>query len=183
MKYEIDKYDPCIDAIRFRSRYQTFEDAWNNCERGDWMLWIAQRVGVDIRTLTLAKALCAKTVIDLMKDHRSINAVNVAERFGRGEADEDELRSAAHAASSVAAASSSAYAAAASAADYASASSSAAAAAAADYFSAASSAASASASAAASRFLFFPVLKNRKQTADICREILTKDVLSKIEKI
>jgi regulator of protease activity HflC (stomatin/prohibitin superfamily) len=115
MKYEIDKYDPCLEAIIFRSRYQTFEDAWNNCERGDWMLWIAQRVGVDVRTLTLSKALCAKTVIHLMKDHRSIDAVNVAERFGRGEAGEDELRKAAYAAyAASSAASADAYAAAAS---------------------------------------------------------------------
>ena len=174
MKYEIDKYDPCLDAIKFRSRYQTFEDAWNNCERGDWMLWIAQRVGVDVRTLTLSKALCAKTVIHLMKDHRSVDAVNVAERFGRGEADEEELRNAAYAAATAASSSSAAYAAYAAAAHAAAhAASSSSAAAEAAY--AASDADAAAAAAAAS--------KNRKQTAGICREILTKDVLSKIEKI
>lgn len=91
---EIEKFNPCEEALDFRKEFKTFEEAWEKCSRGDWMLWIAARIGVDHRLLTLAKAMCAKTVIHLMKDERSINAVNVAEKYGRGEASKEDLKDA-----------------------------------------------------------------------------------------
>jgi thioredoxin-like negative regulator of GroEL len=95
---EIEKYRPCSEALRFRMQYQNFQDAWQACPRGDWMLWIAQRVGVDLRTLTRAKALCALTVSHLMKDERSVRACEVALKFADGEATREELAAAAAAA-------------------------------------------------------------------------------------
>ena len=92
---EIEKYRPCTEALRFRMQYQTFKEAWQACPRGDWMLWIAQRVGVDLRTITRAKALCALTVRHLMKDERSIKACEVALKFADGEATREELDAAA----------------------------------------------------------------------------------------
>jgi len=98
MKTEIERFNPCEDALEFRKKYKTFRGAWNNCPRGDWMLWIAKRVGIDIRTLTLAKGYCAKTVIHLMKYQRSKDAVKAAIDFGRGKIDEGQLRNASDAA-------------------------------------------------------------------------------------
>jgi hypothetical protein len=49
---------------------------------------------MDFQTITLAKGLCANTVRHLMKDDRSIKAVDVAIAFGRDEATLDELDSA-----------------------------------------------------------------------------------------
>src|SRR5690606_7247773 len=92
---EIEKYRPCTEALRFRMQYNSFQEAWQACHRGDWMLWIAQRVGVDLRTLTRAKALCALTVRHLMKDERSIKACEVAIKFADGEATREELDAAA----------------------------------------------------------------------------------------
>ena len=62
------------------------------------MLWLAQKLGVDVRVLTLAKGLCANTVRHLMKDPRSVVAVDAAIAFGRGEMGEKELVVAADAA-------------------------------------------------------------------------------------
>jgi hypothetical protein len=73
------------------------EEVVAKCHRGDWLLWLAKKVDIDLRPLTLAKARCAKTVIHLMKDERSINAVNIAERFGLGECSREELAAAAYA--------------------------------------------------------------------------------------
>lgn len=154
---EIKKYDPCSEAVDFREGFDTFQDAWENCPRGDWMLWIAQRVGVNKRKLTLAKALCAETVKHLMKDNRSLNALKVAKRYGRYGASDEELISAYAAAYT---AHTDAYAAAAAAADV-----------------AADVAAYAAAAAAED------VRKqNQSATAKICRKILTKDVLRLISK-
>lgn len=164
---EIEKYRPCSEALRFRMQYQTFKEAWAECPRGDWMLWIAQRVGVDLRTLTRAKALCALTVRHLMKDERSVRACEVALKFADGEATREELAAAAYAAAD-ADADDAAYAAAAAAADVD-----------VDATYAAYAAADAYADAtypadAAAR------IKSQQQTADICREHLTSAVFEKL---
>ena len=91
----LQEKNACQEGMEFAKQYDTFEEMWNNIPRGDWMLWWAKKVGVDLRTLTLAKALCAKTVIHLIKDERSIKAVEVAEAFGRGNATREELDAAA----------------------------------------------------------------------------------------
>ena len=189
MKTEISKYSPCKEALKFRLQYDNFEDAWNNCPRGDWMLWIAERVGVNRRKLTLAKGYCAKTVIHLMGDERSVNAVKVAIRYGRYRADDSELNDAAYAAYAAYVA----YAAAAAAASYASYVAAAAVnnasytAYAASYASYASYVAAAAVNDAS--YAAYTVSsaaddekENQKQTADICRKYLTKDVFKLIKK-
>lgn len=82
---EIEKFNPCEEALEFRKQYSTFKEAWENCPRGDWMLWIAKKLNVDLRPLTLAKVRCASTVRHLMRDQRSINALDVALKFANGE--------------------------------------------------------------------------------------------------
>ena len=96
-KNRLIELNACYEA-RTWADGKTAKEAWEQCERGDWLLWWAQKEGQEIRSLTLAKARCAKLVIHLMKDKRSIDAVNVAERFGLGEANEQELNTAAYAA-------------------------------------------------------------------------------------
>jgi len=77
--------------------------AWAECERGDWMLWFAAKAKVDLKKLTLAKVKCARLVQHLMEDQRSINALDVAEKFANGEATKEELDAAAYAAYAAAA--------------------------------------------------------------------------------
>src|SRR5690606_20985464 len=175
---EIEKYRPCSEGLRFRMQYQTFQEAWQACHRGDWMLWIAQRVGVDLRTLTRAKALCALTVRHLMKDERSVRACEVSLKFADGEATREELAAAAADADAVATYADSDAA-------YADADAAVAAAYTADAYPDAAYAAAyaadayahaayADADADAAR------KKNQQQTADICREHLTSAVFEKL---
>jgi hypothetical protein len=58
------------------------------------MLWIASKLKVDIRVLTLAKGKCAETVIHLMNDERSKKAVQAAIDFGMMEIGIEELNAA-----------------------------------------------------------------------------------------
>jgi len=177
---ELKKYNPCSEAMDFRKEFKTFSEAWENCPRGDWMLWIAQKTGVNKRKMTLAKALCAETVKHLMKDERSLNALKVAKNYGRYKANDEELR---HAAAAAYAADAAAYTDAdADAAAYAAA---AAAYAAADdaYAADAYAAAAAYAAAYADTDADADARKqNQLATAKICRKILTKDVLRLIKK-
>jgi len=104
-KIEIESYSPCEDGLAFVNLCKSYKDAWDTCQRGDWMLWISQKLNVDLLKLTTAKALCANTVRHLMKDERSTKAIDVALLFGQGKATKEELKTAAAAADAAAAAS------------------------------------------------------------------------------
>ena len=92
---------------------KNIEEVLRDSYRGDWLLWLAKKLDLPLNKLTLAKARCAKTVIHLMKDKRSVDAVNVAEKFGLDECTLEELNNAYDAAADAAAAAYAAYAAAA----------------------------------------------------------------------
>ena len=103
-KFNIYKFKPCLDATKYYDACKSSEEAWNNCSRGDWMLWITSNLEVDIKILTLAKVHCALTVKHLMKDKRSIEALEVALKFVNGKATLKELKiadSAAHVAAHI----------------------------------------------------------------------------------
>ena len=80
-------------AAKEWSKGKTFEEVLNTCHRGDWLLWLFVRTNpADRRLLFLAKGMCAETVIHLMKDKRSIDAVNAAKNYGLGLINEEELK-------------------------------------------------------------------------------------------
>lgn len=61
----------------------------------EWRVWIATRTGVcDDRTLRLFACWCARQVWCLLKDERSRNAVEVAERYAKGNATAADLAAA-----------------------------------------------------------------------------------------
>ena len=124
------------------------------CHRGDWLLWLAKKCGVELQPLTLAKGHCANTVRHLMTDKRSTRAVDVAIAFGEGRATREELdaAAAAYAAAYAASAADAAAYAAASAAAY------------------AADAADAAAASAA----------NQQETADICRKYIGELIIQKV---
>ena len=160
MKNLLIELDACEEAREWAGD-KTAEQIINECHRGDWLLWLAQKVYLDFRLLTLAKGKCANTVRHLMKDERSIKAVDTAIAFGEGKATRDELYAttddAAYAAAYAADAAYAAYAAAAATADAAA-------------YAAYAYADANSANAAARK-------QNQLQTADICREVFGKQLL------
>ena len=181
MKNKLIELKAC-QAAREWAADKTIEEIWATCHRGDWMLWLARKLNIDKRPLTLAKGLCANTVRHLMKDERSINAVDMAIKYGNGEASEGELAAAyaaAYAAADAAAAAADdaadAYAAAADAADAAAAAAYAAYAAYADDADAAADAAAAYAAYAADADA--ARTKSQLATAQIVRETITIDMI------
>ena len=140
------------------------EEVVATCDRGDWLLWLAKRVDADFQLFTLAKGHCANTVRHLMKDDRSINAVDVAIAFGEGKATREELDAAA--AADTAAAAAAAY--------YTAYAADTAADAAAAYTAYAAATAAAAAYAAA---------LNRQQTADICRQYIGEALIEKVNQL
>ena len=179
----------CEDAKNW-AKEMTIEEIVNTCHRGDWLLWLAKKIDLPIKPLTLAKVRCAKTVIHLMNDTRSLKALEVAEKFSlTDEVSLYDLRNAAAYAAAdaadaaaAAAAAYAAYAAAYAAADAAAYAASAAAAYAASAAYAAADAAYAAAYAAADAAASARI-KNQKQTADICREILGHLIITKVNEL
>jgi hypothetical protein len=161
----------CKEAIDWckENNITTLQEAWDKCERGDWLLWIYVKLYPNnIQELTLAKGHCANTVRHLMRDGRSIKAVDTAIAFGEGRADIGELR----AASADAADAAAVYAASADDAAYAAATDAAYAAYAAAADAAYAAAADAAYAAYADTAYAAAKKQNQKQTADICRKYL-----------
>jgi hypothetical protein len=84
----------CQDAREWAGD-KTIEQVVQECHRGDWLLWLAKRVGVELQPLTLAKGHCANTVRHLMTNESSLKAVDTAIAFGEGKATREELDKAA----------------------------------------------------------------------------------------
>lgn len=84
---QLNVCDPALEWAEDKSP----KEAWETCIRGDWLLWIAERLHVDEKKLFLTKALVAHRVIHLMKDSRSRNAVRAVFLYGRGKLSKKEL--------------------------------------------------------------------------------------------
>lgn len=88
----------CEDGLIWAKTQSDLYDLWNNCHRGDWLLWLANKLKVDKRKQALCAALCAHTVVHLMTDARSREAVRIAFLWGRGKVTNEQLREAREAA-------------------------------------------------------------------------------------
>ena len=88
--------------------FKTMAEVWDNCPRGDWLLWILKKLQITPeRELRLFACWCAEQAQPT--DPRSLTAIAVSRRYAMGEATLSELQ----AASADAAAAEAAYAAAA----------------------------------------------------------------------
>ena len=93
----------CNEAKEW-AKGKSWQEVFETCHRGDWLLWLFKKTNPDkLKELTLAKAHCANTVRHLMKDVRSTNAIDVAIKFGEGNATIEDLNNAADAAAVAAA--------------------------------------------------------------------------------
>ena len=158
-KQYLESLKACDNAIKWAG-YKPVEQVVAECHRGDWLLWLAKKCGVELQPLTLAKGHCANTVRYLMTDERSVKAIDVAIAFGEGRATRDELDTAAACAATAAGWAATAAYAAAYAADAAASSD------------AATSAAYAAGDADAAA--------NQQQTADICRKYIGDLIIEKV---
>jgi len=78
-----------IDGLR--SVGSDWSTIWAKCPRGDWLLGIATRLGVDRMALVRAAIGCARTALDLFEGPEARAVLDLAERWTRGEATLDEV--------------------------------------------------------------------------------------------
>jgi len=92
----LNELGACEEAMEWLSSQTSIEEAWKNCERGDWLLWLITALKMNERKLFLAKGLIADEVIHQMDDERSKAAVQAAIDFGKGKISKNELKKAIH---------------------------------------------------------------------------------------
>lgn len=93
---------PCREAREWAADYTDPALAWAECERGDWMLWIAGHMsgppeGDGRRKLVGAAVDCARLVLPSHEarypdDNRPRVCLDTAERWSRGKATSEEVR-------------------------------------------------------------------------------------------
>jgi len=86
------KMKACEEALEWAENYDSLEEAWANCERGDWMLWILGKLSGSPRTksrkkLVLVACQCARLALPYVKEgeERPLKAIETAETWARGE--------------------------------------------------------------------------------------------------
>lgn len=82
--------DACEEAVDW-AEDKTVEEVVEQCHRGDWLLWLADRVDIGLQPLTLAEGQCANTVRHLMTDERIRVAIDASIAFGEGRVAKDDL--------------------------------------------------------------------------------------------
>ena len=99
MKTLLTKLKACKPALDWVGD-KTIEQAWNECQRGDWLLWLAAKLDIDRKILVYAASQCARTSLQYVPidEKRPLIAIETAERWTRGEATLDEVKIAADAA-------------------------------------------------------------------------------------
>ena len=87
----------CSDpALRHWAANKSWSAIYNTCHQGGWLLLLFQKANPqDTRLLTLAKGHCANTVRHLMRDTRSVAAVDAAIAYGSNKITEEQLSAAA----------------------------------------------------------------------------------------
>ena len=69
---------------------------WADCERGDWLLWLAAKAGIDCKRLVMAACACARLSLMHVRvgEERPRIAIETAEAWCRGEATIEQVREA-----------------------------------------------------------------------------------------
>jgi hypothetical protein len=93
----------CREALEFLGGFETLDEAWQKCEQGDWMLWLAGKLSGEPmsdtrKPLVLAACECARLALLFTKkgEERPLRAIELAEKWAHGDSSItlDELRKA-----------------------------------------------------------------------------------------
>ena len=84
----------CGSAIEAALQYETSQAMWDDCKRGDWMLWLIGKLYGDPgsekrKRLVLAACKCARLALKHVPQNegRPLKAIETAEGWAKGEGD------------------------------------------------------------------------------------------------
>ena len=96
------QHQACPEAMQWTVEHPTLSPSklWRACPRGDWLLWLAEKAGVERKLIVLAACDCARTALKYVAEgeDRPRIAIETAEAWCRGDATIEEVQKAAGAA-------------------------------------------------------------------------------------
>jgi hypothetical protein len=91
----LKKNHACRESLKWLEG-RDLTQAWAECERGDWLLWLAATAGIDRKRLVMAACACARLALVHVRAGEEIPRITIetTEAWCRGGATIDELREA-----------------------------------------------------------------------------------------
>ena len=90
IKY-LKKLEACSEAVEWAEQYKSLQETWDNCKRGDWMLWLLGKQSGEPGTksrkkLVLTCCKCARTALKYVPKGEEIplKAIEAAEDYANG---------------------------------------------------------------------------------------------------
>jgi hypothetical protein len=107
---KLKKLNACSEAIQWAEQQDNEQQAWDDCHRGDWMLWLCGKLSGEPESegrklLVLAACECARLSIMYVAEgeERPLNALEIVESWAKNEGTTiEEVRAAASAAADAA---------------------------------------------------------------------------------
>ena len=85
------EHNACFDGFNYAEQCKTQKEAWDNCLRGDWMLWYLKKAQAIVPEFFWIEVACwcarntpladGRTTWDLLTDTRSRKAIEVTELY------------------------------------------------------------------------------------------------------
>ena len=96
---KLQRLNACSDAIKWAEQYKTFQEAWDKCERADWMLWIAGKLADkngNRKEVVLCACKCTRTALKYLpkNEKRPLKCIQTVEKWAKGKATIEEVREA-----------------------------------------------------------------------------------------
>jgi len=95
------KYDACKEGKEYAKSFKSLSDAWENCERSDWMIWTLNKLDKWSHEQKVQIAIsCAERVLPIFekkypKDKRPRKAIQAAKRYLKNPTDKNKKAAAA----------------------------------------------------------------------------------------
>jgi hypothetical protein len=103
---KLEDFGACEEAIRWAATQPGPRTAWNECERADWMLWIAAKL-LPRPIVVQAACDCAETSLDFIRSGGTLTtvifALHITREWAEGREDIETVRAVRHAAADAAA--------------------------------------------------------------------------------
>jgi hypothetical protein len=87
IQYHLRKLGAPEDALKWASSHDNPLEAWTACPRGDWLLCLAVKLGVEHRVVVQAACICARLALPFTRDERPVSAILLTERWVLGHDD------------------------------------------------------------------------------------------------
>ncbi len=94
---KLERMNVCKGALEWLETQKSMKTAYENCEKADWLLWLAEEIGIDRKILVSAACDCAVTSLKYVKkgDEAPRISIRKARLWVRGKANKEEVRKAA----------------------------------------------------------------------------------------